>query len=92
MGFASSFFFLLVGVLIFHFFSIVVYIDINLATSATEEMIEASKNVSNFVEIGYISSVHGLQGEICIKPNTDFPELRFCKVGHVLETYSSSLH
>ncbi|MBA0871195.1 hypothetical protein Goshw_022449, partial [Gossypium schwendimanii] len=34
-----------------------------------------------FVEIGYISSVHGLQGEICIKPNTDFPELRFCKAG-----------
>ncbi|TYG97489.1 hypothetical protein ES288_A10G043100v1 [Gossypium darwinii] len=49
--------------------------------TATEEMIEASKNVSSFVEIGYISSVHGLQGEICIKPNTDFPELRFCKAG-----------
>ncbi|KAB2007598.1 hypothetical protein ES319_D10G040800v1 [Gossypium barbadense] len=52
-----------------------------LHSTATEEMIEASKNVSSFVEIGYISSVHGLQGEICIKPNTDFPELRFCKAG-----------
>ncbi|KAH1048421.1 hypothetical protein J1N35_039205 [Gossypium stocksii] len=52
-----------------------------LHSTATEEMIEASKNVSSFVEIGYISSVHGLQGEICIKPNTDFPELRFCKSG-----------
>ncbi|XWS18588.1 hypothetical protein CRYUN_Cryun32bG0057600 [Craigia yunnanensis] len=49
--------------------------------TATEEMIEASKNVSGFVEIGFISSVHGIQGEICIKPNTDFPELRFCKAG-----------
>ncbi|TYG56876.1 hypothetical protein ES288_D08G098700v1 [Gossypium darwinii] len=46
---------------------------------ATKDMIEASKNLSSFVEIGYISSVHGLQGEICIKPNTDFLELRFCK-------------
>ncbi|XWS19778.1 hypothetical protein CRYUN_Cryun31cG0045900 [Craigia yunnanensis] len=52
-----------------------------LYSTATEEMIEASKNVSGFVEIGFISSVHGLQGEICIKPNTDFPELRFCKTG-----------
>ncbi|PPE02433.1 hypothetical protein GOBAR_DD00522 [Gossypium barbadense] len=50
-----------------------------MATSATKDMIEASKNLSSFVEIGYISSVHGLQGEICIKPNTDFLELRFCK-------------
>ncbi|XVE51543.1 hypothetical protein DITRI_Ditri02bG0050400 [Diplodiscus trichospermus] len=52
-----------------------------LRSTATKEMIEDSKNVSGFVEIGFISSVHGLQGEICIKPNTDFPELRFCKAG-----------
>ncbi|MBA0637263.1 hypothetical protein Godav_025498, partial [Gossypium davidsonii] len=52
-----------------------------MATSATKKMIEASKNLSSFVEIGYISSVHGIQGEICIKPNTDFPELWFCKAG-----------
>ncbi|KAK8524583.1 hypothetical protein V6N12_029448 [Hibiscus sabdariffa] len=52
-----------------------------LHSTATEEIIEASNNVSGFVEIGYISSVHGLQGELCIKPNTDFPELRFCKAG-----------
>ncbi|MFQ6625932.1 hypothetical protein Gotur_005250 [Gossypium turneri] len=53
----------------------------SIATSATKEMIEASQNLSSFVEIGYISSVHGLQGEIYIRPNTDFPELRFCKAG-----------
>lgn len=64
----------------------------NLANSATEEMTEASKNVSGFVEIGFLSSVHGLQGEICIKPNTDFPELRFCKVGNVLKGYHLYLH
>ncbi|XP_021295005.1 uncharacterized protein LOC110424697 isoform X1 [Herrania umbratica] len=52
-----------------------------LHSTATEEMIEASKNVSGFVEIGFLSSVHGLQGELCIKPRTDFPELRFCKAG-----------
>ncbi|KAE8696444.1 mitochondrial import inner membrane translocase subunit TIM50-like [Hibiscus syriacus] len=52
-----------------------------LHSTATEETIEASNNVSGFVEIGYISSVHGLQGELCIKSNTDFPELRFCKAG-----------
>ncbi|KAE8719873.1 16S rRNA processing protein RimM family, putative isoform 2 [Hibiscus syriacus] len=56
-----------------------------LQSTATEEIIEASNNVSGFVEIRYISSVHGIQGELCIKPNTDFPELRFCKVGHVLK-------
>ncbi|XVF25537.1 hypothetical protein REPUB_Repub13aG0220700 [Reevesia pubescens] len=50
-------------------------------STAAKEMIEASKNVSAFVEIGFLSSVHGLQGEICIKPKTDFPELRFCKAG-----------
>ncbi|XP_022715665.1 uncharacterized protein LOC111274909 isoform X2 [Durio zibethinus] len=52
-----------------------------LHSTATEEMIQASKNVSGFVAIGFVSSVHGLQGEICIKPSTDFPELRFCKAG-----------
>ncbi|XVF40221.1 hypothetical protein PTKIN_Ptkin01aG0094200 [Pterospermum kingtungense] len=52
-----------------------------LHSTATEEMREASKDVSGFVEIGFLSSVHGLQGEICVKPNTDFPELRFCKAG-----------
>ncbi|KAL4289826.1 hypothetical protein GQ457_14G008750 [Hibiscus cannabinus] len=52
-----------------------------LHSTATEEIIEASKDASSFVEIGYISSVHGLQGQLCIKPNTDFPELRFCKAG-----------
>ncbi|GKU94269.1 hypothetical protein SLEP1_g7788 [Rubroshorea leprosula] len=36
---------------------------------------------SGFVEIGFILGVHGIQGEVCVKPNTSFPELRFCKAG-----------
>lgn len=46
----------------------------------TEEVIETSKDESEFIEIGYICNVHGLQGELRIKPTTDFPELRFSKV------------
>lgn len=33
-----------------------------------------------FIETGYICSVHGLQGEVRVKTATDFPELRFCQV------------
>ncbi|KAJ8761936.1 hypothetical protein K2173_006538 [Erythroxylum novogranatense] len=51
------------------------------ATSATQEIVETEKTEPEFVEVGYISSVHGIHGEICIKPNTDFPELRFSKPG-----------
>lgn len=47
---------------------------------ATQETVETSKGESEFVEVGYISNVHGLQGEISVKPTTDFPELRFSKV------------
>ncbi|CAA6671358.1 unnamed protein product [Spirodela intermedia] len=36
---------------------------------------------SEFVEIGYISSVHGLQGEVRVKSVTAFPELRFGEPG-----------
>lgn len=48
--------------------------------SATQETVEVDETASQFVEIGYISSVHGLQGEVRVKPNTDFPELRFAEV------------
>ncbi|KAG6790171.1 hypothetical protein POTOM_006319 [Populus tomentosa] len=48
---------------------------------ATQETVETSKGESEFVEVGYISNVHGLQGEISVKPTTDFPELRFSKPG-----------
>lgn len=48
---------------------------------ATQETVETSKSESEFVEVGYISNVHGLQGEISVKPTTDFPELRFSKPG-----------
>ncbi|KAK8957315.1 hypothetical protein KSP39_PZI001530 [Platanthera zijinensis] len=34
-----------------------------------------------FIDVGFISSVHGLKGELRVKPNTGFPELRFCKPG-----------
>ncbi|KAL9366927.1 hypothetical protein Peur_038126 [Populus x canadensis] len=47
----------------------------------TQEIVETSKSESEFVEVGYISNVHGLQGEISVKPTTDFPELRFSKPG-----------
>ncbi|KAK9268194.1 hypothetical protein L1049_010637 [Liquidambar formosana] len=52
-----------------------------LHSTATQEIVETSKTESEFIEIGYISGVHGLQGEIRIKHNTDFPELRFSKPG-----------
>ncbi|XP_028110987.1 uncharacterized protein LOC114309445 isoform X2 [Camellia sinensis] len=52
-----------------------------LHSTATQESIETSKGEPGFVEIGYICSVHGLQGEVRVKPNTDFPELRFSKPG-----------
>ncbi|KAG0458139.1 hypothetical protein HPP92_023296 [Vanilla planifolia] len=42
---------------------------------------EAQMGVSGFIEVGYISGVHGLKGELRVKPNTEFPELRFCTPG-----------
>ncbi|KAJ0797292.1 putative 16S rRNA processing protein RimM [Helianthus annuus] len=51
------------------------------ATATQETVVEASEIESQYVEIGYISSVHGLQGEVRVKPNTDFPELRFSEPG-----------
>lgn len=53
-------------------------------TSATQETLETSKTESGFVEIGYISNVHGLEGEIRVKTSTGFPELRFSKVKQIL--------
>ncbi|OMO82835.1 UTP--glucose-1-phosphate uridylyltransferase [Corchorus olitorius] len=50
-----------------------------LQSTATEEMIEVSNNVSGFVEIGYLSSVHGLQGEICVKPTLIFLNCGFAR-------------
>lgn len=52
----------------------------NLAASGAEEIVETINTESGFVEVGYISNAHGLQGEARVKPSTDFPELRFCKV------------
>ncbi|KDP21196.1 hypothetical protein JCGZ_21667 [Jatropha curcas] len=52
-----------------------------LHSTATQEIVETAKSESEFVEVGYLSSVHGLRGEICVKPATDFPELRFSKPG-----------
>ncbi|CAH8383580.1 unnamed protein product [Eruca vesicaria subsp. sativa] len=51
-------------------------------STATEEAVETSSDSKlDLVEVGFLSGVHGLQGEICIKPNTDFPDLRFSKPG-----------
>lgn len=35
---------------------------------------------AKFVEVGYVSSTHGIKGELRVMPSTDFPELRFCTV------------
>ncbi|XP_020690525.1 uncharacterized protein LOC110105389 [Dendrobium catenatum] len=50
---------------------------------AVGEDVEEEKEVGglNFIEVGYITGVHGLKGELRVKPNTGFPELRFCKPG-----------
>ncbi|CAA0832371.1 16S rRNA processing protein RimM family [Striga hermonthica] len=50
-------------------------------SSATKEIVETTSSASSFVETGYIFGVHGLQGEVRVKPNTDFPELRFSEPG-----------
>ncbi|XP_074569417.1 LOW QUALITY PROTEIN: uncharacterized protein LOC141826060 [Curcuma longa] len=34
-----------------------------------------------FVQVGYISSIHGIKGEVRVTPMTDFPEIRFCTPG-----------
>lgn len=52
-----------------------------LHSSATQEIVETSTSGLDFVDVGYIYSVHGLQGEISVKPSTDFPELRFTTPG-----------
>ncbi|GAV79576.1 RimM domain-containing protein/PRC domain-containing protein [Cephalotus follicularis] len=49
--------------------------------TATQEVVATTQTGLGFVEIGYISRAHGLQGEVCIKTRTDFPELRFAKPG-----------
>lgn len=48
--------------------------------SATSEIFEIVEAPSGFIEIGYISNVHGTEGEVRVKPTTDFPELRFSTV------------
>ncbi|KAK1327167.1 hypothetical protein QJS10_CPA01g01635 [Acorus calamus] len=37
--------------------------------------------LEEFIEIGYVSSVHGLDGELRVKATTDFPETRFSVPG-----------
>lgn len=32
------------------------------------------------VEVGYVSGVHGVRGDVLVTPRTDFPELRFATV------------
>ncbi|PNX57272.1 ribosome maturation factor rimM [Trifolium pratense] len=52
-----------------------------------EAVVAENNNISNddnnepkFIDIGYVSGVHGFQGDVRVKPNTDFPELRFSTV------------
>ncbi|WOL14510.1 hypothetical protein Cni_G23290 [Canna indica] len=42
---------------------------------------EEDAQEAKFVEVGYISSTHGIKGELRVTPATDFPELRFCTAG-----------
>ncbi|XP_023520284.1 uncharacterized protein LOC111783596 [Cucurbita pepo subsp. pepo] len=48
---------------------------------ATSQILESVEAPTGFVEIGYISNVHGTEGEVRVKPVTDFPELRFSTPG-----------
>ncbi|KAL0305545.1 UNVERIFIED_CONTAM: Ribosome maturation factor RimM [Sesamum radiatum] len=48
-------------------------------SAATQVLVGTTSSASGFVETGYIYGVHGLQGEVRVKPSTDFPELRFSK-------------
>ncbi|KAH7545103.1 hypothetical protein FEM48_Zijuj01G0057700 [Ziziphus jujuba var. spinosa] len=52
-----------------------------LQSTATQEHVEAAEIESGSIEVGYVSNVHGLHGEVRVKPSTDFPELRFSKAG-----------
>ncbi|CAO2842259.1 unnamed protein product [Amaranthus hypochondriacus] len=51
------------------------------STSTAGEIVQTSNGDSEFVEIGYVSDVHGLHGEVRVKHNTDFPDLRFATPG-----------
>ncbi|KAL3833586.1 hypothetical protein ACJIZ3_008322 [Penstemon smallii] len=53
-----------------------------LHSTATQELVETStSSAPRFIETGYIFGVHGFQGEVRVKPTTDFPDLRFSKPG-----------
>ncbi|KAM1592711.1 hypothetical protein EV2_037600 [Malus domestica] len=52
-----------------------------LHSTVSEEIVETATAELGFTQVGYISNVHGLQGEIRVKPSTEFPELRFSKPG-----------
>ncbi|KAL6546432.1 hypothetical protein OROMI_022153 [Orobanche minor] len=43
--------------------------------------LQTNSSALGFVETGYICGVHGFQGEVRVKPSTDFPDLRFSKPG-----------
>ncbi|KAI5384817.1 hypothetical protein KIW84_071706, partial [Lathyrus oleraceus] len=38
-------------------------------------------NEPRFIDIGYVSGVHGFRGDVRVKHNTDFPQLRFSTPG-----------
>ncbi|XP_008797487.1 uncharacterized protein LOC103712681 [Phoenix dactylifera] len=51
------------------------------ATGSREDEEEEEVEGSKFVEVGYISTTHGIRGELRVVSSTDFPELRFFKPG-----------
>lgn len=57
-----------------------IYVAMMIPLSALQDHVETTSSTSPFIQTGYIYGVHGLQGEVRVKPSTDFPELRFSKV------------
>lgn len=56
------------------------YVHLLFPRSAALEVAQTASPASVFVETGYIFGVHGFRGHVRVKPNTDFPDLRFSKV------------
>ncbi|XP_058731631.1 uncharacterized protein LOC131603351 [Vicia villosa] len=58
------------------------------AITTHHEAVVAETDLSNghneqprFIDIGYVAGIHGYQGDVRVKSNTDFPQLRFATPG-----------
>lgn len=50
------------------------------AVVAEIDLSNAHNEQPRFIDIGYVAGVHGYQGDVRVKTNTDFPQLRFSTV------------